>query len=386
VATLAVDVKPEVLVWARESIGLTREAAARKLDMSPLDLQFLEEGVGNVSMARLRKMADAYDRPLIAFFLPEPLKDDDALPDFRLLPEARGKAWTPELHGEFRRVAAQRDVALELSELDDEPVPQIDLALQLGDDPEKAGEQIRTWLRMPLRPVAGTPYEFFNLWASLIEAQAVLVTQVTGVELAEMRGFSIGEHPIPVIALNSKDAIRGRTFTLLHECTHILLRRSALCDLQDTAAVSSHEAERVEWFCNEVAAAVLMSREALLGEEVVATASSRKRWTDEELLYLAGRFGVSIEAMLLRLVTLGKATREYFRERKPFFVHRYSSRSDTGFITYYPKKIRNLGRRYITTVLSAYDRDEITAADLCRYLDIKLKNVPALIERLEVER
>ena len=88
--------------------------------------------------------------------------------------------------------------------------------------------------------------------------------------------------------------------------------------------------------------------------------------------------------MLLRLVTLQRASRESYRERRRHFLLRNKSEvgQQGGFITYYRKQIRNLGRRYITTVLDAYRREEITDVDLSRYLDMKLKNVPTLVETL----
>jgi Zn-dependent peptidase ImmA (M78 family)/transcriptional regulator with XRE-family HTH domain len=385
-ATDHVDVAPAVLVWARESIGLSREEAAKKLKMTPTDLQFLEEGVGDVSMPKLRLMAKVYDRPLIAFFLPEPLPSDDGLPDFRQTPENFLKPWSPELHEAYRRVAGQREVALELAELVEEPLLEIDLVVRLGDDPEDVGEEVRAWLGSPERSSGSPdPYQVFNSWVRRIEDRDVLVTQVTGIDTQEMRGFSIGDRPLPAIAINSGDAVKGKTFTLMHELTHVLLRRSSLCDLEDVPAAADPDAQRLERFCNEVAAATLMPRRAVLGEPAVRAASDGSAWSDADLAYLAGRFGVSEEAMLLRLITLKRASREFYWERRRHFVLRRSADcgQSAGFITYYNKQIRNLGRRYIRTVLHAYNRDEITDADLSRYLGMKLKYVPTLVETLE---
>ncbi|MGH2561934.1 MAG: helix-turn-helix domain-containing protein [Thermomicrobiales bacterium] len=165
-SAVQVEVVPAVLVWARESMGLSREEAAPKLDLSPGALQFLEEGVGGLSMPKLRRMAEVYDRPLLAFFLPEPPEDRDSLPDYRLMPGNYGKPWTPELHEEFRRIVGQREVMLELAELEDEPLPGIELHLRIEDDPEKAGERVRHWLDVPTRFAAPeSPYDIFNIAA-----------------------------------------------------------------------------------------------------------------------------------------------------------------------------------------------------------------------------
>jgi Zn-dependent peptidase ImmA (M78 family)/transcriptional regulator with XRE-family HTH domain len=391
-ATQKVDVQPDVLTWARESIGLSREDAAKKLNMSPTDLRFLEEGVGDVSLPRLRIMSRLYDRPLIAFFLPHPPADEDDLPDFRMTPESHGQPWSTKMHEAYRRVVAQREVALELAELDEEPIPRIGFELRMEDDPEEAGEGVRGWLapkELPSSTRASAPYQFFNAWVSLVEARAVLVTQVTGIAIEEMRGFSIGEHPLPVIAINSGDFIRGRTFTLMHELAHVLLRRSSLCDLEDVASAAPPPFERLEWFCNAVAAAVLMPRNALLGEPIVRDATDDTQWSDDDLLYLSAHFGVSAESMLLRLVTLHRASRDFYRQRRPHFLRVYRDQfeqSGGGGGDYYSNHIARLGRRYITTVLAAYNRDDITDADLSRYLNMKLKNVPTLMEKMGTDQ
>ena len=103
-----------------------------------------------------------------------------------------------------------------------------------------------------------------------------------------MRGFSIGERPLPAIAINSGDAIKGKTFTLMHELVHVLLRRSSLCDLEGISTVPDPEAQRLEWFCNEASAAILMPRAALLREPLVRNASTASTWSDGDLAYLLG--------------------------------------------------------------------------------------------------
>lgn len=375
-----VDVNPAILVWAREAIGLSRKDAARQLDMSELSLRYLEEGVGDVSMPRLRAMAKAYDRPLISFFLDEPETQLDTLPDFRQS-SARDRPWSPELHKEYRRVAGQREIILDLvttAEL--EPIPAIDLRLNANDNPELAAIRVRDWLNHPgsatnARPTLGE-------WTSMIEDKGALVTQVSGIKVSEMRGFSIGLHPLPVIALNGADSMSARSFSLLHELVHILLDDSALCDLSSLAKVNARGTRQHEGFCNAVAAAVLMPSDDLLRRGVVAQASQSTVWQFEALRALANEFEVSSEAMLLRLITLERAAADSYARLKPIFDN-LGKADRKGFLQYYRGRIRNLGRRYIKTVLAAHEQGVITSATLTRYLDVKLKNLPRLIEQFE---
>ncbi len=45
---------------------------------------------------------------------------------------------------------------------------------------------------------------------------------------------------------------------------------------------------------------------------------------------------------------------------------------------YYRMKQRNLGRKYISTVLDAYYQERITGSDLAGYLEMKLDYLPRL--------
>ena len=84
----------------------------------------------------------------------------------------------------------------------------------------------------------------------------MLVFQVTGIQPAEMLGFSLTERPLPIIGINRKLAPNGRTFTLLHEFVHVLLGESSLCDIDEAFARPPQE-QRTEIFCNAVAAEAL---------------------------------------------------------------------------------------------------------------------------------
>lgn len=325
-------------------------------------------------------MAKTYDRPLISFFLEEPGPPTDTLPDFRLA-QSNKRPWSPELHKEFHRVAGQREIVLDLATLAEvQPIPIIELRLQLEDDPEESALLVLQWLfgSAPL----SIPRPSLGEWISLIEEKGVLVTQISGVKVHEMRAFSIGLHPLPVIALNGADSGSARLFSLIHELVHILLRGSALCDLQGPVVKRGGSMRNVEWFCNAVAAAVLIPHELLLQRVRVARPARESQWQLRQLQGLASEFGVSAEAMLLRLITVEQASPGSYARMKPLF-DKFANPNSKGFLLYYPGKIRNLGRRYISTVLAAYDQGAITDATMARYLDIKLQNIPKLIDSFE---
>ena len=104
------------------------------------------------------------------------------------------------------------------------------------------------------------PRTSYNAWRAAIERAGILVFQVAGIAPAEMLGFSLPDRPLPVIGVNRKLAPNGRTFTLLHECVHVFLEQSSICDIEE-GPLRPPEEQRTEVFCNAVAAAALVPRD-----------------------------------------------------------------------------------------------------------------------------
>src|SRR5260370_35575727 len=66
-----------------------------------------------------------------------------------------------------------------------------------------------------------------------------------------------------------------------------------------------------------------MPSDWLLRDRLVVQKGAQKSWRDDELEALAARFGVSQEAVLLRLLTLGRTTQAFYDSRRPVFQKLY---------------------------------------------------------------
>lgn len=389
-ASVPALVEPAVLRWARESIGLTALAAEGKLGLPEGRVEAWEAGEVTPTIAQLRAAANAYKRPLGVFFLPEPPTDFDAMRDFRRHVGAAAGAWSPELHGEFRRAQAQREFALELAELEDE-LPSTEWRIgDLPDDDEDLAAAAREVLlrHAPLRipEAAATPYEHLNAWVAALEESGVLVlaTSRGGVTTQEMRAFSLFFDSLPVIVVNGSDAPRGRLFSLLHEYSHLLLYTGGLCDtVTDQAATTTDR--RLEARCNAVAAAILMPRELVLAmPDVGARRHAPDAWSYEALRSAAAPFGASAEAFLRRLVTLDLVPAAFYQARREEFLAAYaddearSSSSSGG--NWYRNTARDLGKGYVRKVASAHRRRIIDSYTAASFLNVKVGQIDRLAE------
>jgi Zn-dependent peptidase ImmA (M78 family) len=72
--------------------------------------------------------------------------------------------------------------------------------------------------------------------------------------------------------LNGGDAQVGRTFSLLHELCHLILRDGGLCLPGDDRI---REETDLEALCNRVAGATLVPAESLLAEPIVRRVAGR---------------------------------------------------------------------------------------------------------------
>lgn len=381
-------VKPDMLRWARESIGLSREKAGKSAGVSADRVRDWEASDNDAapSIAQLRQLANAYKRPLAVFFLSEPPRDFDALRDFRRLPAviSAADAISPTLNGEIRRAHEQREIFLELAEDVDDEVPAFARA-PLPRDPEDAGAVVRDVLGVPLEQQFkwSEKYETLNGWIQAAEEAGALVLQVSRVDMDEARGFSISEAVLPVLALNGGDSPRGKVFTLLHEVAHLLINISGICDLHESPASS----DDIEVYCNAVAAAALMPRHTFAREELVQAGLRDEAWSDSLLDVLARKYSVSQESVLRRLVTIGLVSRDFYAERHLVYLEIYRrARAETkGQDVRIPRhvmRLRDLGKPYVRTVLEAYHQRSINTADVSDLLGLKVNHLPKIEQAL----
>ncbi len=199
-----------------------------------------------------------------------------------------------------------------------------------------------------------------------------------------MRGFSISTGAVPVIVVNALDWPRGQVFTLLHEFAHLMLRQGGLCNLLEP---DSPGGRRVEAWCNATAAATLIPAAAFLDNDIFGPGGVRE-WEDDVVAQASQRYGVSREAVLRRLVTLNRASMDFYLAKREEYLAAYAEQREeerarkrgkaSGGPPPYRMAIRDRGKPYVRLVLDAYHRDVITPSSLSNLLNLKLKYVAAL--------
>ncbi len=386
-ARFRVTVNPKVLIWARETAGLTMDDAARKIGVKPDILRKWESLQAKPTVNQLRSAASAYKRPLASFYLSVVPPDVKPIHDFRALPKEPKFVRTPQLAFEIRRAIVRRELTLDLLDSLGEKASKFEGSVELEEDVKQVSQKVRRFVGISIKEQFDwkDEYEALRRWKQSIEDLDVLVFQASRIPIKVMRGFSISEAILPVIVVNSADAPRARIFTLMHELGHLMLADGGLCDLREVVGPFSKNLQ-TEIFCNSLAGNVLVPTEAFLSQSLVRDKNIGENWDDYELRIVAEKFKVSSQVVLRRLLTTGRINRDFYerkmqeyqdlaRERRP--------KKSEGGPTQAVKAVTANGFRFTRLVLGGYYRDAITASDVSNYLGIKLKHLHEIQHYLE---
>jgi Zn-dependent peptidase ImmA (M78 family)/transcriptional regulator with XRE-family HTH domain len=375
-------VEPTMLAWARTSANLTPQAIERKISVGPGTVEMWEAGDLSPTVRELRAFARATNRPLAAFYLSAPPTTFETLRDFRRRDLVHAE-WSASLHAEYRRAIDQRDIILEIAEMDDEALPDSFPTIPNNSDDGVLARVARDFLLAgspgPLPASSSDEYRFLSFWTTALETRGVLVMNTEGgrVDPAEMRAFSMYFEQLPVIMLNGADWPRGRLFSLLHEYAHLVLHTSGLCDTSTDRHPGTVD-RRLEARCNAIAAEILMPAESIGADAFIAHQVEQEDWSLQALMEATRPYGVSAEALLLRLVTLGYAPRSVYEafRRDSSETERRGNRAAGG--NFYATKARDLGKGYVRTVADAHRRGLLDTNTAAKYLGVKVTQVPRL--------
>lgn len=372
-------INPQVLTWARVTVGFSIDDLAAKLKVDTNKVSAWEAGSARPSIAKLKQISNTLKRPLAVFYLPTPPSDLKPPKDFRGLVPGHADSFSPRLNLELRLAEARREDALTLlEELEEEPVT-FDFKTSIDDDPEAVAEALNKFIGIDQFTIAqcSNAYDARKAWKSAIEDKGVLVFQTSNVNMSEMRGFSMSLFPLPIAVINGKDSPNGQIFSLLHELTHIALRQGGICDFDENLPRDA-DAQRIEVFCNHVAGASLVPSKQLQQHDTVKENAGNDIWNNDQLDTLSKYFRCSKEVVLRRLLINGLTTSGFYAKKREEFIKEYreiAKESGSFPVPYFRKVINRNGYYFSKLALDGYMREAITGPELSKLLNMKLKHL-----------
>lgn len=376
-------INPEVLKWARESIGYSIENAAKKLSVDVNKLELWEKGEDYPTYGQLKKISNAYKRISAVFFLPKPPKDHKLPKDFRILNEADVIKLDPSTIIEIRDAQRKREDALYLAEILDEKVSGFSHKTTLRANTNNLAKKFREIFGLtPAKHKSLTnEHSSLNFWKSAIEDTGVLVFQASLKSVEEMRGLAIFYDKFPLILLNTKDTPKARTFSLLHEYCHLLLHKSGIGNIKANIGKQGFYNE-IEVFCNKFAAECLIPQDFFLNESIVQKIKRGYELSNEDIRKLSNRYHVSWEVVLRRLLDFDKITSTYYKSYRKkssaYFQSQEKLKKESKGPPYHVRVQAYNGEPFTQLALQSYSNGKITDVDLSRYLGMKLNSIEKL--------
>ncbi len=362
-----IDVAPELYAWARKRSGISDKDFTNKFPK----LEEWQSRQQKPTLKQLERFAHTTHTPIGFFFLTEPPEEKIPIPDFRTIGGTPVVQPSPDLLDTIylcqQRQDWYRDYAQE---------HQLDRVSFVGS----------LDIRTPIREAAASISDKLNFsvkqrgssWTAALvylRKQAVnagvlvMVNGVVGVNTRrklnpeEFRGFALIDSLAPVVFVNGADTKAAQIFTLAHEVAHIWLGKTALSD----SRLSANQTNKVERWCNKVAAEVLVPSDTLREQ------FSPKTDLKIELNKLAQYFKTSTLVILRQIHELGLLSWEDYRSAYQSELQRVIGLEHTGSGggNFYNNLLAKVSNPFARAVVTSTLEGRTVYTDAFRMLAIK---------------
>ncbi len=379
-----VGIQPSVMRWARESMGMTIEDVAQKLKRAPEEVMAWEAPNGaSPTYAQLENLAyKVFKRPLAIFFLPTPPDEVPPTREFRTLPDSDLAELHADTHLQIRKAHAFQITLRELFQgaKANEPL----MLREFSIDPTRSvpvqASTVRKVLGISLEEQVQWKSDELALkrWRAAIEASGIFIFKAP-FKQKDISGFCLPDAEFPLIYLNNSTTKTRQIFSLMHELAHLLLNVSGISKFDGSYVNRLPPTERrIERFCNEVAAEILMpSNDFALQTDGLPV--DLELMQDHLFASLGSRYGVSREAVLRRLLDLGRVSQAFYERKAKFWADQKKAGSGGDW---YASQNTYLSERFAREVVGRHYRNQISVEQASEFLGIKAKNFAGLEQRI----
>ena len=388
-------VNPEILVWARETAGLTQDEAAKKLGLRDTKratgvgkLAALERGGSEPTRPQLVRMSQQYRRPLLTFYLSQPPRRADRGGDFRSLPASSTSVDDGLLDALVRDIKARQSmVRAALEEIEEvHRLPFVGSSRILEGQPAIT-QSVRDLLGIDLSTYRAqrNASAAFGLLREKAESVGIFVllkgdlgSHSTAIDVGIFRGYSIADEIAPFVVINDQDARPAWSFTLLHEIVHLLLGQTG---------VGNARADNViEQFCDGVAGEFLLPSTEVSDLNLAANVSldvmsrrigefaSDRHISRTMVAYRAHVDGVIGQSHFGQLISLFQHQWRNERDRQ----RESNDRPDAG-PNFYVVRRHRLGNKITDLVRSMMAVDALSTSKAARILGVRARQVQPLL-------
>lgn len=285
-------ISPEMLQWAINRAGLSIKKLHKKTS------KWLS-GEAKPTFKQATSIAKKLQIPFGYLYLKSPPQEQEIIPDLRTIDNIAKKEPSLLLKTIIADMSVKQEWYKDYIKNTDYHIDKVVGRFQINDNKDLVCKDIEKNLN--LKDLIGKRQKkeyMLNQLIQRIENLGILVMRDSilrgntkaPLSLEEFRGFTIYDDLAPLIFINTRDSKAGQIFTLLHEIAHLWIGQGGLSD------VKYNSNNKIELYCNEIAANILMPIDMISAEF--------KNAGDEWLNDLSNIFSVSTFSVLNRLRTL----------------------------------------------------------------------------------
>lgn len=358
------NINVERIMWCCANARISTDDLAQRSGIANTTLDKLLAKEDSITFKQLKKVADLFNRGVLFFLEDGPVNEEQLFTAaFRTIANQK---FDLDLNTRalIERAERQREIYLSLIE-DREDELQRFSHPELPEEPEHAASLVREWLQL-------TERNDFSTFRSAVEKKGILVFLTNGYQgrwqtpkANPVIGFSLYHEYFPLIVVKKASHEARQSFTLIHELAHILIHRKSMVD--EEKDLFSHAGK--ERAANQFAANLLVPL-AFLNSIEMSQKPDEPELIDDWLRPYRNRWGVSTEALLLRLLSVGRLEQSEYDNYKAWHQARPAIDEPRGTRLYRHREPRNVfGDPYVRSVLDALDQEKITLNKASKFLD-----------------
>ena len=373
IAAIHIQTNNQVLIWARESIALTKNQVVEKTKISNSKLSQLETGEKLPTLDELKLLSKVYKRTIATLLLNTPPKEKPLPKDRRTINSENQNVFHEKTILAVRKARALANSFLELRKDLGIETSKFNLSAKLDDDPKTIANKIRTILKLNELKTFNRPNEALEYSIEQCEKIGVVIFQLSLIQ-DNVRGFAITDDVVPIIGIKrGGETPQSKLFSLFHELGHIILNEGGICDLSDKSTIV------IEKWCNAFSAELIIPNEEFLNNELVVKykEENNKIWSLKDLIQVGSIFNASPLSVLRCLLENKLVSKDFYSEKHEKWNKPQFGRSKNPEGRNISKEaIQEKGRTYISLAFRAYDRNTIDLKDLSDFLGVRLSYIP----------
>ena len=297
-------VTPEIITWARGRLKWDHEKLAKRVGVNVRTLIAWETGDKRPTQRQATKLADKLYVPLGYLWLSAPPALEVPIPDLRTVSDVVAQPPSADFMDVLYDARRKQHWYREYLQSEGARPLLFVGRFPLKDNPRvnDVADDMRVTIGIgDARQEAKTSPQFLSFLAENAGKIGILVLQSGKVgdnthrtlDVDEFRGFALVDDFAPLVFINSADTLAARIFTLAHELAHVWIGESGISN-PTTIGIVLQEDNRINRFCNQVAAELLMPVASFVNEW------QQDKTIEENIAALAGFYHVSRLAVLIR--------------------------------------------------------------------------------------